>query len=542
MNRRDFLHLSSLGGSFLALAPLLPLGACSCSSSPTSATTASEAFALEEMTLLQLQEAMREGRYTARALTQLYLDRIEELNPKLNAVLEVNPEALQIAEALDQERKDKGERGPLHGIPVLLKDNIDTGDQMKTTAGSLALANHVAQKDAFLVQRLREAGAIILGKTNLSEWANFRSDNSSSGWSGRGGQTHNPYILDRNPCGSSSGSGVAVSANLCAAAIGTETDGSIVCPSTTNGVVGLKPTLGLVSRSGIIPIAHSQDTAGPMTRTVADAALMLSAMTGVDAADEATAASNGKSQTDYTKFLDAKGLNGARIGVARQFFGFDAEVDELMEDALEVLRQQGAVLVDPVSLETRGQWGRTEYDVLLYEFKHDLNAYLKTVGPDVPVKTLEDLIAYNKEHASEELPWFGQETFLEAQKKGELSDTTYQNALARNLRLTRDEGIDATLQKHQLDAIVAPTGGPAWVTDLVNGDHFGGGSSSAAAVSGYPNLTVPAGFIHGLPVGISFFSTAWSEPTLIRLAYAYEQASKHRRPPQFFPTLEQSIK
>jgi amidase len=420
---------------------------------------------------------------------------------------------------------------------MLLKDNIDTADSMLTTAGSLALSGARPAQDAFIVARMREAGVIILGKTNLSEWANFRSNKSSSGWSGRGGQTKNPYVTDRNPCGSSSGSGVAVSANLCVAAIGTETDGSIVCPSSVNGLVGLKPTLGLWSRSGIIPIAHSQDTAGPMTRTVADAAVILGLMTGVDEKDRASRESAGKFHQDYTGYLDPEGLKNARIGVARNFFGFHDEVDQLMTEAITVLGNQGAVVVDPAPIETVKEIGELEYDILLYEFKNDLNLYLSGIPGNFRYRSLKDLIAFNEENRDKEMPWFGQDIFLAAEEKGSLSERAYTDALARLKILAGQDGIDATLKKYNLDALVAPTGGPAWTTDWVNGDHYSGGSSSPAACAGYPAITVPAGFVHGLPVGITFMGTAWSEPVLIRLAYAFEQATRHRKAPGFIPRI-----
>jgi amidase len=497
-------------------------------------------FELDEITVSELQQGMTSGRYTARSITEKYLARIEAIDkhgPAINAVIEVNPEAVNIAKALDKERKEKRLRGPLHGIPVLIKDNIDTGDRMMTTAGSLALLGSRPLKDSVVAQKLREAGAVILGKTNLSEWANIRSNQSTSGWSGRGGQTKNPFVLDRNPCGSSSGSGAGVSANLCAVAIGTETDGSIVCPASTNGVVGLKPTVGLVSRSGIIPISHSQDTAGPLCRTVRDAAILLGALTGVDEEDKATSESRGKSYADYSQFLVADGLRGARIGVVRGTFGFNAAVDALMGTALDLLRSQGAVLVDPAEIETRGKFDDSEVTVFMYELKADLNAYLARLGPRAPVHTLQEIIEFNEKHREQEMPYFGQELFLKSELKGPLTSQEYLDALKKNHQLARTEGIDAVMDKNKLDALVGPTGGPAWLTDLVTGDHFGGGSSSTAAVAGYPNISVPAGEVFGLPVGISFFGRAWSEPVLIRLAYAYEQASKHRKPPQFLPTL-----
>jgi amidase len=420
---------------------------------------------------------------------------------------------------------------------VLIKDNIDTADKMMTTAGSLALLGSRPAKDSFVAQRLRAAGAVILGKTNLSEWANIRSSHSTSGWSGRGGLTKNPYALDRNPCGSSSGSGAAVSANLCAAGIGTETDGSIVCPSSSNGIAGIKPTVGLVSRAGIIPISHGQDGAGPMCRTVRDAAILLGALTEVDPADAATAGSQGKAFTDYTKFCDPNGLKGARLGVARKYFGFNDAVDALMEQSLDAMKKQGATIVDPAEIETLGKFDETELLVFMYELKADLNAYLANLGPNAPVKTLKDIIEFNDRNRQKEMPYFGQDLFIKAEAKGPLTEKPYLDALEKNRQLARIDGIDATMDKYRLDAIVAPTGGPAWLTDLVNGDHVAGGSSNSAAVAGYPNINVTTGFISGLPVGISFFGRAWSEPTLIRLAYAFEQTTRARQAPRFLPTI-----
>lgn len=496
---------------------------------------------MDEWSMTQLQEMMAVGKINATKAVKFYLDRIQQIDqegPTLNSILMLNPDALQIAAELDAEREAQGARGPLHGIPILLKDNIETSDPMPTTAGSLALAQNYAERDSFVAERLRAAGAIILGKTNLSEWANFRSTRSSSGWSSAGGQVRHPYALDRNPCGSSSGSGVAAAANLCAAALGTETDGSVVCPSHANGIVGLKPTVGLVGRSGIVPISHSQDTAGPMTRTVRDAAILLGALTGSDPRDPATEASAGHSHADYTQFLDKNGLQGARIGVSRNYFGYNPYVDALIEQAIEMMRQQGAIIIDPANIETKGQFSEAEYEVLLYEFKYDLNNYLSTTPETVTSRTLADLIAFNKVQKETVMPYFAQEHFLAAQAKGSLTDRAYLDALANSQRLTREEGIDATLKAHQLDAIVAPTGSPAWLTDWVNGDHYGGSSSSPAAIAGYPNITVPAGTVFGLPMGISFIGGAWQEPMLLRLAYAFEQATQLRQPPQFLKTLK----
>jgi amidase len=532
LGRRTFLRYGALGGVAAAVTGV----AGPRSAEPAPAPAEPAPFELEEATLATLQERMQSGALTARALTEAYLARIEGLDrqgPDLRSVLETNPDALAIADALDAERKVKGARGPLHGIPVLLKDNIGTADRMTTTAGSLALSGCISAEDSFLARRLREAGAVLLGKANLSEWANFRSSHSSSGWSGRGGQCRNPYALDRSPCGSSSGSGAAVSANLCAVTVGSETDGSIVCPSSANGIVGIKPTLGLVSRAGMIPLAHSQDTAGPMCRTVADAAALLGVLAGVDPRDPATEKGRGHAAPDYAKFLDPEGLKGARIGVARKMFGFSEAVDRLLEEALAEMKRSGAVLVDPADIPSSGQLEEAELEVLLYEFKADINAYLAGLGPRVGVRTLADLIAYNESHRSEELPYFGQDLFVKAEAKGPLTTPAYRKALEKSKRLAGKDGLDATIRRYRLDAIVAPTGGPAWVIDLVNGDHFSGGSSTHPAVAGYPNINVPAGFIHGLPVGISFMGLAWSEPTLLKLAFSFEHATRHRRPPRF---------
>ena len=489
---------------------------------------------LQEMTIAELQSAMKSGQMSAREITQKYLDRIKEVDPKLNSVLETNPDALKIADDSDKERKSGKIRGMMHGIPILIKDNLDTTDKMKTTAGSLALLNAPTPKqDAFIVQQLRRAGAIIIGKTNLSEWANFRSTKSSSGWSGRGGQTHNPYILDRNPCGSSSGTGAAVAANLAVVGIGTETDGSIICPSATCGIVGLKPTLGLVSRSGIIPIAHSQDTAGPMARTVADAAMLLGVLVGSDKNDSITSQA-GKGETDYTKFLQKDGLKNMRIGVGRQTFGKNAKIDAVIEPQLQVLRDGGATLVD-VQFENLDKFGDAEYQVLLYEFKEDLNKYLASRGGEY--KTLADLIKFNDANRTKEMPYFGQEIFLQAQEKADLNDRAYRLALLQSKLYTQEQGIDPVMNKNKLDAFIAPSGGAAWMTDLVNGDcGVFEGLTSLAAVSGYPSITVPAGYVQELPVGVTFFGRAFAEPTLLKIAYAFEQATKARKPPKFLPT------
>ena len=538
MKRRQFLQTTAATWVAAIANPVSALPA-------ETTTPPPPAFELDELTLAELQQGMQSGKYSSRALVEKYSDRIAEIDkkgPALYSVIEMNPDAEKIATALDRERKEKGPRGPLHGIPMLIKDNIDTQDRMMTTAGSLALVGARPMRDAFVAQKLREAGAIILGKTNLSEWANFRSSKSTSGWSGRGGQTRNPYALDRNPCGSSSGSGAAVAANLCAAAIGTETDGSVVCPSSANSLVGIKPTVGLISRSGIIPISHSQDTAGPMARTVRDAALILGALTGIDPRDEATNASRGKSLTDYTQFLDPNGLRGMRLGVARKYFGFNEHVDKLLNDLLAEMKRLGAVLVDPADIPTQGKFDDSEFEVLLYEFKADLNAYLAGLGPQAPVRTLKDVIEFNEKNRDREMPYFGQDTMTKAEAKGPLTSKAYLQALAKNHLLTRTQGIDFVMTKNRLDALVAPTGGPAWPTDWINGDHFTGGYSSASAVAGYPHVTVPAGYVFGLPVGISFFGGAFSEPKLIKIAYAFEQATKTRRAPKFLPQINAELR
>ncbi|REJ78080.1 MAG: amidase [Acidobacteria bacterium] len=493
-------------------------------------------FELEEATVGNLKSAMESGEASAKDIAKAYLERIKAIDPKINSMIELNPEALAIAEELDKERASGQVRSPMHGIPVVIKDNIDTADKMKTTAGSLALVDApVPREDAGIVAQLREAGAVLLGKTNLSEWANFRSNDSSSGWSGRGGQTRNPYILDRNPCGSSSGTGAAISASLAAVGIGTETDGSIVCPSSICGIVGVKPTVGLVSRSGIIPIAHTQDTAGPMTRTVEDAAILLSAISGEDSRDSATKVPARKAENDYTKFLDKAGLKGARIGVARDYWGRNEKVDAVLDEALESMKKEGAELVD-VKFETFRQFGDAEFEVLLYEFKADLNKYLSNRGGKH--KTLADLIRFNEDNKDKEMPYFGQEIFISAEEKGPLTSSEYVQALKKCGMMSRDQGLDAALNGNKLDAIVAPSNGPTWMIDLVSGDCGSGyvGSSQFPAVSGYPNITVPFGFVKELPIGVSFMGGAWQEPKLFKLAYAFEQATKGRKKPKYLPT------
>ncbi len=494
-------------------------------------------FELEEVGIAELAAGLERRRWTTRRLLELYLARIDAVDregPRLRAVLELNPDAHAIAEQLDRERKQGRARGPLHGIPVLIKDNIDTADRMSTSAGSLALEGWRPPKDSFVAARLRAAGALILGKTNMSEWANFRSTHSVSGWSGRGGQTRNPYALHRNPSGSSSGSGAAVAANLCAAAIGSETDGSVVSPASINGLVGVKPTLGLISRAGIVPISHSQDTAGPMGRTVRDAAMLLSALTGVDADDPATAASAGKFEADYTKFLDPNGLRGARLGIARKFFDKNAPMDAFLNQCVDALRRAGAEVIDPADLPSQGKWSEPEGEVLAYEFKTDLNAYLAKLPDSRHPRTLAELIEFNEKNRSREMPYFGQELFEQSQAKGPLTEQKYIDARRQCLRLAREEGIDAVVDKYKLDAIVTLTSGPAWLIDWVNGDMDTGGCSSPPAIAGYPHITVPAGYYRDLPLGLSFFGKAWTEPALFRLAYGFETATKARRAPRYF--------
>ena len=538
VSRREFMGVGMLGGAAALAEVKLPWMSRLPHPERETRYTPPSPFELDEASISDLQEWMRSGKYTSRQIVELYIDRIDKLDqagPKLNQVLETNPDALALADALDEERRTKGPRGPLHGIPILLKDNIATADRMSTTAGSLALAGAVVPRDSFVARQLRAAGAVLLGKTNMSEWANFRSSNSSSGWSGRGGQGRNPYALDRTSSGSSSGSAAAIAASYAAVAIGTETNGSIVSPSAACSLVGIKPTVGLVSRAGVVPIAHSQDTAGPMARTVADAAALLGALTGIDAADKATAASRGKARTDYTVFLDRDGLRGARIGVARErYFGYSPATDALIEAAIAVMRERGAVIVDPANIPSVGKLGDATFNVLLYEFKADLDAYLGALGGSSGVRTLADVIAFNESNAEREMPFFGQDLMVMAQKKGPLTSPEYLKALAKCHTATRQDGIDAVMDKYKLDALIAPTQGPPWLVDLVNGDAGSGGSSSTpAAVSGYPSITVPAGYVFGLPVGLSFIGRAWSEPVLIKLAYAYEQAAMPRRPPAF---------
>lgn len=555
IDRRRFVGTSIAGGAAAAAlgtaacAPDSPgregepggAGAGSGAAGAGPAGTQPGAFELDEATVADLQAAMESGEWTARSITELYLERIAALDgqgPELRSVIETNPEALDIADQLDQERQASGPRGPLHGIPVALKDNLDTHDRMTTTAGSLALEGSIPPQDSFVAQRLREAGAIILAKLNMSEWAYFRGERATSGWSARGGQCRNPYALDRNPCGSSSGSGVAAAANLSALTVGTETGGSIMCPSSTNGIVGIKPTVGLWSRSGIIPISHSQDTAGPMCRTVRDAAALLGPATGVDPRDPATAASEGNAHTDYTQFLDPAGLQGARLGVARSFPGFSPDVMAVFEEAVAAMRDAGAVLVDPANLPNAAWNDAQPLLVLEYEFKANLNAYLASLGPDAPVKTLAEVIEFNERNADVEMPHFGQERLIASEARGPLTDQEYLDAVRAIQRGNREDGIDALMEEHDLDAIVAPTRGPGWKTDHILGDSLGGGSSAGpAAIAGYPDITVPMGFVSGLPVGVSFFGQRWSEPVLLRIAYAYEQATNHRAAPTFAETL-----
>ncbi len=536
--RREFLRTAAVGAAGAVLGPELL-------TAQTGTGSEIPSFELDEVSLAALRQGLASGQYTARSLAEKYVARIEaidRLGPKLKAVLELNPDAMAIADEMDQERRTKGPRSPLHGIPVLIKDNIATADRMQTTAGSLALLGSKPPKDSFVAARLRAAGAVLLGKTNLSEWANFRSSHSTSGWSARGGLTLCPYALDRNPSGSSSGSGVAVAANLCAVAVGTETDGSIVSPACNNGIVGMKPTVGLIGRTGIVPISHTQDTAGPMARTVADAAALLSALAGVDADDPATAAARGHIESDYTRFLDPNGLRGARLGVVRKYAGYNLEVDRLLNDAIAVMKRAGAEIVDPADVPTIGKFDDAEMEVLLYEFKADLAGYFAWLGSGATVHSLNDVIEFNASHSAQEMPYFDQDIMTRAQSKGPLTSADYKKNLEKCRKLARHEGMDAVMDKHHLDALIAPTGNSAWTTDLVNGDHFTGSSTSLAAVAGYPNINVPMGEVFGLPVGISFFGRAWSEPKLIKIAHAYEQATHLRKPPAFLPTANLQVK
>ncbi len=544
MDRRGFLRASAVGGATALVPGALRGDVARDLTGPIHAPFAPPSFELEDLGVAELRQGLQAGRWTSRRLTELYLQRIADMDaqgPELRAMLETNPDALEIADRLDAERKAGRVRGPLHGVPVVVKDNIDTADRMTTTAGSLALEGSVAPKDSGVAARLRAAGAILLGKANLSEWANFRSSWSSSGWSGRGGQCRNPYVLDRSPCGSSSGTGAGIAASYAAVGVGTETDGSVTCPSAACSLAGLKPTVGLVSRAGIIPISHSQDTAGPMARSVSDLAVLLSVMAGVDPRDTATAAARGHVADDYTTFLDPDGLKGARIGVIRKrFFGYSPEADAVIEDALAALKDAGTVLVDPVELPHAGEYGRSEYTVLLYEFKADLNRYLAG-HPHAPIRTLADAIDFNEKHADREMPWFGQDIFVAAEEKGPLTEKEYLDARAESQRLAGPEGIAAVMDQHRLDALVVPTNEPPSVIDLVNGDHSLGGSAGPAAVAGYPHLTVPAGYARGIPVGLSFFGRPWSEATLLRLGAGFEHVFAARKTPRYLASAETSF-
>jgi amidase len=527
------MNKSLISSILLILTGILILFACQSPSSNIPKDLSGLSW-LEEMTINEMQQGYREGKFTVTEVVTAYIERINQIDktgPSLNSIIAVNPDAMQIAGEMDREISAGKNRGPLHGIPVILKDNIDTHDKMPTTAGSAALRRSIAKTDSYVAAKLRDAGAVIIAKANLSEWANFRTYVSSSGWSGIGGQTRNPYVLDRNPCGSSSGSGVAVSANLCMIAIGTETNGSIVCPSNNNGIVGIKPTVGLISRSGIVPISFTQDTPGPMSRTVADAAICLGALTGIDSSDSKTEASVNRALGDYTSYLKADGLNGKRIGVIKNSGGYSESVDRLMLKAIEDIKSKGAEIIE-VEIPWTSEHENASLQVLLYEFKDGLNKYLGALDSDSTVRNLNELIEFNKKDPVE-LKYFDQKIFLEAESKGDLNSPEYLDALNKMLRASREEGIDRTMNSNNLDALIAPTGSPAWKTDLLLGDHFIGGSSSLAAVAGYPAITVPMGFINELPVGISFFGRAWSEPVLIEIAYSYEQATDHRRAPGY---------
>ncbi len=534
MNRKEFLTNSALG--VVGLTSLLTAScknATSETKSPDATSVTADNFELNETTISDLQEKMASGKYSAEQITKMYWQRIEDIDKKgyaLNAVIELNPDALAIAKTMDDERKAGKVRGALHGIPILIKDNIDTADKMMTTAGSLALVDHKASKDAFIVKKLRDAGAVILGKTNLSEWANFRSSQSCSGWSSRGGQTKNPYILDHNPCGSSSGSGVAVSANLCVVAVGTETDGSVTCPASTNGVVGLKPTVGLLSRSGIIPISHTQDTAGPMARTVKDAAILLTAMTGLDTDDAKTKESDGKAVADYTTFLDPNGLKGKRIGIEKKKYT-NQFLMRLFDKVVNDMKQQGAEIIEIEFLDKINANGEAEFTLMCYEFKYGINKYLSTA--DSPMKTLQDLIDFNKKNEDQAMPTFKQETFEKSAKKGDLNSKEYLKALEKSHNGSK-KIIDTVMQTHHLDAIAGLTMGPACSIDTIYGDRWGDVFFTApAATSGYPHISLPCGKVYDLPVGLSFFSGAYTEGVLLSIAYAYEQTTKHRMMPTF---------
>jgi amidase len=534
MKRREFIRYGSLAGCAL---PVVAVNGCHDQPGERVSTAeqpARDDFQLNELSIEALQSQMQDGKYTSRDLVQMYLERIEAIDRggiKINSIIEINPDALSIADERDRERKNDQVRGPLHGIPFLIKDNIDTADKMMTTAGSQALSGHHASADAPLVRQLREAGAVLLGKTNLSEWANFRSSRSSSGWSSRGGQTKNPYSLERNPCGSSSGSGAAVAANFCAFAIGTETNGSISCPASINGIVGLKPTVGLVSRSGIIPISKTQDTAGPMTKFVRDAAIVLGAISAVDEKDQASANRPGNLPPDYTRLPESHGLQGKRIGVEKSFLKVHEGVDSLLEAALEQMKSRGATIVEVDYVGKLKEADDNEFKVLQYEFKDGLNRYLAAAGSEV--KSLKDVIAFNTSHAEKVMPYFRQETLEASEKRGDLESDEYKAALHKVVTVSR-LAIDGLLEEHKLQCICGPATGPAWCTDLVNGDSFSGyGMGSGAAMAGYPSISVPLGEVHGLPVGLLFITSAFREAELLSIAYSYEQVSKNRRSPTF---------